>query len=124
MLNQTSLQTPLTLSLTELAPTEYPAITASTEFNEGFAWGRMFYHDEFTEAPPTCKEVFEYIKSELTPENIAHEQAHREMAGEPFSYKESLGLVAGFLAEYAQVQVASFAPVPHNVAFASRPTLH
>ena len=87
---------------------QIPVVTNNAHFDEGFSWGRLTYQEVCEETLPTYEEITELIKQELSPENVEWEKRlHAGMQWEPIPYEKRLGLVAGFLAEYADAITAS-----------------
>lgn len=78
--------------------------STSPNFDKGFAWGRDCYHDDHDETPPTYQQIVHFMHCELDPNALAREDAvDLLLGGEPVPYEFHLGIVAGFLAEYAGV---------------------
>ena len=85
-----------------------PSVINNAQFDEGFSWGRLTYQEMYEETLPTYEDITDLIEKELSPQALKRDAFyHNYTQVEPIPYEKHLGLVAGFLAEYAEAITAS-----------------
>jgi len=93
-----------------------PTIIRNPHFDEGFSWGRITYREMYEETLPTYEDITKLIAEELSPQELHKEKIIVSLMGyDLLPYEKHLGLVAGFLAEYAEAVTASHVETPNKV---------